>query len=183
MPALEVFRDDRIALGYLYENWSGGAKWRIQTISSLLSRRDGPLALFLSRSFRLSLPRSRLSIGSSVFVRPPSQNSVPHVFSTQEFLTSSSYQVQKPVLPLSLLVVRDHAQIIDRVGERCLSTTSGLSSLSIFKHLFVHIFVTLSDKDNEDTSHFRMPSEVIIILFIFIFQLKHLKRCNSRFPF
>lgn len=113
-----------------------------------LSRRDGPLSsLFLSLSISLSpyfsptsLPRSRLSIGSSVFVRPPSQNSVPHVFSTQEFLTSSSYQVQKPVLPLSLHVVRDRAQIIDRVGERCRSTTSGLSSLPVLKHLFVRIF-------------------------------------------
>lgn len=155
MPVLEVFREDRIALGYLYENWSGGTKWRIQTISSPLSPGEmdrspsfsfslSPTlsftSLLLHFSLHFSLPRSRLSIGSSVFVRPPSQNSVPRVFSTQEFLTSSSYQVQKPVLPLSLLRVHDHAQIIDRVGERCRSTTSGLSSLPVFKHLFVRIF-------------------------------------------
>lgn len=150
MPVLEVFREDRIALGYLYENWSGGTKWRIQTISSPLSPEEmdhspsfslSPFTSLLLHFFlHLSLSRSRLSIGSSVFVRPPSQNSVPRVFSTQEFLTSSSYQVQKPVLPLSLLRVHDHAQIIDRVGERCRSTTSGLSSLRVFKHLFVRTF-------------------------------------------
>lgn len=59
MPDLEVFREDRIALGYLYENWSGGAKWRIQTISSPLSPEEmDPLLLFLSSSASLSLSLS-----------------------------------------------------------------------------------------------------------------------------
>lgn len=129
-----------------------------------------PPSLFLSTS----LPRSRLSIGLSVFVRPPSQNSVPHVFSTQEFLTSSSYQVQKPVLPLSLHVVRDRAQIIDRVGERCRFTTSGLSSLPILKHLFVRIFSTLDDKG--EISNFRISSKVMLCISFFS---SSVKRCNS----
>jgi len=145
MSALEIFREDRIALGYLYENWSGGAKWCIQTISSPLSPGEmdrSPSLLFrLFTSTFLSVSvRSHLSIESSVFFRPPSQNGIPRMFSTQEFLTSSFYQVQKPVLSLSLLVVRDHAQIIDRVGERCRST-SGLSFLPVFNvYSSLHIF-------------------------------------------
>lgn len=60
MPVLEVFREDRIALGYLYENWSGGAKWRIQTISSSLSPGEMDRSLlsfspFLSPSLPISL--------------------------------------------------------------------------------------------------------------------------------
>lgn len=72
MSALEIFREEGIALGYLYENWSGGAKWCIQTISSPLSPGEmdrSPSLLFrLFSSTFLSISRALSSLDRIVYL-------------------------------------------------------------------------------------------------------------------
>lgn len=131
MPGLEVFRKDRIALGYLYENWSGGAKWRIQTISSPLSpgemgRSPSP-SLLLHFSPRLSFCRALVSRSD----RPSSfdrrhKTASPVRSQLKSFSRHPLIKFRNRSFSFPPRVVRDHAQIIDRVGERCRSIIASL---------------------------------------------------------
>lgn len=131
IPALEVFREGRIALGYLTKTGpaerNGAYKW--SRLCSLLERRTA-LSLFLFLSFSLpfrfsisflylSSSRSFLWIGDhpSSFDRRR-RIGRPPTFSTQEFLTSSSYQVPETGPPsVSLRWPRSHANHRSRRWE------------------------------------------------------------------
>lgn len=82
IQTLEVFRQGRIALGYLHENWSREEEWRIQTISSPLYPRGGPynrLAFSLVSSW--PRPLSYLFLSPITCLPLPGPNEIvrPHI--------------------------------------------------------------------------------------------------------